>query len=145
MFQCEKCGARSPEAPSGVVVASESELRNPHYIRDLRAAVAAERLPRRLWRDAIADTLRDFAGAVLKADRTPWEVPEIDDHFPEDDDQRWVSDFARPLAEGKPFRMQGRVIERVRLIDLFFRIRHPELAATFGRPRSANDNAAGSA
>lgn len=137
---CEKCGAHiSPSLPT-VRAASDAELRSPHYLKDLKAAVAAEALPRRVWRNAIADAVRDFAGEIVKADRSPWAIPEIDDHFPEDGDQRWMSGFARPQVAGAAVRLQGRVLERVRLIDLYFRIRRPALAATFGRPRPANDN-----
>ena len=67
-------------------------------------------------------------------------MPEIDDVFRDDQQGRWFSDFVKLPASGKNPRLQDRVIERARLLDLYFRIRYPALAATFGLPEPANDN-----
>ncbi len=141
---CRYCGQALPESGAAVYMATDAELHNRHYLADLRGAVHDEGIPRRMWRDAVADAVRDFEGTILRPDGTPWPVPEIDDVFPDDDDQKWISGFARPktaaLSGHETPRVQRRVLDRIRLLDLYFRIRHPELAAGFGARIPANDN-----
>lgn len=138
---CPHCGGKMlPRDQRVVFVASDADLRNPLYLASLKSAVASLGLPRRQWRDAIADAVRDHEGPLLHSDGHVYEPPLVDDHFPEDEDQKWVSNFAKRAGEGKSARLQARVLERVRLIDLFFRIRFPELVAGFERFRPANDN-----
>jgi hypothetical protein len=139
---CEICSRHIPAPARRVSLASDSELAGALYLRALAGAMRALGLPRRAWRDAIADALRDFEGELLGPDGRPVEPPFADDHFPEDEDQRWVSDFTARAAAGRPIRLRAASRERVRLIDLFFRIRFPALAATFGRLEPVNDNAA---
>jgi hypothetical protein len=141
---CSHCGQLVPGDRQTVFIARDTDLANRHYLKDLRDAVYGEGIPRRLWRDAVADAVRDFEGTILRPDGTPWPVPEIDDVFPDDDDQKWISGFARPktaaLSGHETPRVQRRVLDRIRLLDLYFRIRHPELAAGFGARIPANDN-----
>ena len=138
----EMCGRHIRPARRVVTLASNAELRSSAYLRGLGMAMIALGLPRRGWRDAIADALRDFEGELRGPDGRRCEPPFVDDHFPEDEDQRWLSDFTARAAAGRPIRLQAKSLERVRLIDLFFRIRFPALAATFGRLLPDNDNAA---
>jgi hypothetical protein len=66
--------------------------------------------------------------AVDRADGRPFELPDIDDAFGGDGSFRWLSDFIR-FAEDPPHQLpQRRIIARLRLIDLYFRIKHPERA-----------------
>lgn len=141
-MQCRYCGGRIPRAALRTIrVASDADLRSPRYLADLKTAVAGLGLPRRVWRDAIADAVRDHDGMILTPVGGVYAIPEIDEHFPDDPDQRWMSAFASTGRDRHAGRLQRRVLERVRLVDLFFRLRHPALAATFGRS-PANDNAA---
>lgn len=142
MLICPTCGRTLAGSDCrSITLASDAELRNPHYLVSLKAAVRALALPRRHWRDTLADLIRDHSDEIRTADGDPFEPPEVDDCFPKDDGQRWISNFEKPPKDGKLPRLQNRVLERVRLIDLYFRINHPELAATFGRLIPANDNA----
>lgn len=140
---CEICGRPLADCERRVRLASDSDLRNPLYLTGLVAAMRALGLARRAWRDAIADALRDYEGELAGPDGAPIEAPLVDDHFPTDDDQRWLSDFVKDRADGSPVRLTRRTRERVRLIDLYFRLRAPAVAATFGRLVPANDNARG--
>ncbi len=139
-MHCETCGRPLAAPARAIRSASNSELRNPLYLKDLKAAMRALALPRRAWRDAIAEAFRDFEGGFLGPGGARFEAPYVDDHFPDDADQRWVSAFIANDPEDGPPRLTAKSLERVRLIDLYFRIRYPELAATFGCRVPANDN-----
>lgn len=144
MHICPSCGAKMPPRDQrAVFVASDAKLRNPLYLKSLKAAMGMLKLPRRQWRDAIADALCAFKGELLYPGGEPYLPPEIDDVFPEGEDQRWVSDFGKPLEPDKTVRLRASVVERVRLIDLFFRLRYPQIAQSFGQFDPANDNDAG--
>lgn len=123
-----------------VQVASDKELKNREYLHDLKASVARQCIARRQWLDELADTFRDYEGAILVNRNTLYDLPDLDDAFDDDIEMRWLSEFIRPAPDGKPVRLQSRVIERVRIIDLYFRIRYPALASTFGKLRAVNDN-----
>lgn len=72
--------------------------------------------------------LYGFEGKLVWPEGTPFELPEIDDAFGGDGSFRWLSDLIR-FAEASPRQHpQRRVLERLRLIDLYFRIKHPERA-----------------
>lgn len=111
-----------------VIVATDQELRDPHYYKRLWLA-ARNMHSRRRWLDVIADTLYNFDGDILNSDGTPWEMPDIDDIF---GDPRWFSTWFEVGPDGGP-RRNVRDIERLRLIDLYFRIALPAIARHFGR------------
>jgi len=68
---CRYCGRALPESGAAVYVATDADLHNRHYLADLRGAVHDEGIPRRMWRDAVADAIRDFEGTILRPDGTP--------------------------------------------------------------------------
>jgi hypothetical protein len=111
-----------------VTVASLPELmRSSHYQR-LAIATAALEFSRRKLIDEISEVLYGFEGKIVWADGRPFELPDIDDAFGGDGSFRWLSDFIR-FAEDPPHQLpQRRIIARLRLIDLYFRIKHPERA-----------------
>lgn len=111
-----------------VTVASLPELmRSSHYQR-LAIATAALEFSRRKLIDEISDALYGFEGRMVWPDGRPFELPDIDDAFGRDGSFRWLSDFIR-FAERPPHQLpQRRVIARLRIIDLYFRIEHPERA-----------------
>lgn len=120
--------ASEPNARS-VVMATDFQLgRKPHMQR-LAIAAKAEGLPRREWPNAIADAIYGFEGTIYFADGRKFEPTdtEIDDTFA-DPEFRWVSDFLSFATVEPRQRPQRRVIARLRLIDLYFRINHPERA-----------------
>lgn len=109
-------------------VASDTELRRRSQFQRLAIATAALEIPRRELINVIADAIYTFEGTILHPNGAPFEVPDIDDAFGNDGSFRWVSDFIR-FAEEPPRQVpQARIIERLRLIDLYFRIKHPERA-----------------
>lgn len=111
-----------------VAVASLSELMRPSHYQRLAIATAALEFSRRKLIDEISDILYDFDGKIVWPDGRPFELPDIDDAFGGDGSFRWLSDFIR-FAERPPQQLpQRRVIARLRLIDLYFRVKHPERA-----------------
>lgn len=112
-----------------VVMASDYQLQRIPHVSRLAIAAVAEGLSRRKWPDAIADAIYGFEGTIYYADGRRFEPTdtEVDDTF-RDPEFRWMSDFLA-FAEVPPRqRPQRRTLARLRLIDLYFRIKHPERA-----------------
>ncbi|GAB4182398.1 MAG: hypothetical protein Tsb002_03640 [Wenzhouxiangellaceae bacterium] len=115
-------------------VATDEQLKNRQYY--WRLWLSARNMPfaRREWLDVIADAIRDFDGSIMIGPGLPYKIPCIDTAFGDDPEMRWLGQYlkaADPLGT-IPHRHCTK-IERLRLIDLYFRIRFPELAAHFGR------------
>lgn len=111
-----------------ITVAAATELLHFAHFHRLAIATAALEFSRRKLIDEISDVLYGFTGKLVWPDGTPFDLPDIDDAFGGDGSFRWLSDFIR-FAEHPPIQVpQRRVIARLRLIDLYFRIKHPERA-----------------
>lgn len=108
-----------------VVVASDWELRRrSHYMRLAISTVALD-VSRRELINVVADTIYGFKGKIIWPNGTAFVMPYVDDAFGNEGSFRWVSDFLR-FAENPPRQMpQQRIIARLRLIDLYFRIKYP--------------------
>lgn len=106
-------------------------LLSEHYYRRLWLAVINVELPRRDRLDELADTFRDFGGVVVTPEGKPIELPLVDDAFGNDADMRWMGYYLRPDDTGEyPFSF-SRKVERLQLLDLYFRIKHPQIARHF--------------
>lgn len=111
-----------------ITVASDAQLLNPHYRRRLWIALRNEGISRRKWPDALAAAIYDFDGAILNPNGTRWNIPDIDDVM---GDPRWLSALLEE-CNGEPCRDTCK-IERLRILDLYFRIKHPNIQRHFGR------------
>jgi len=120
--------ASAPEPNRRIVAASDTALRRLSHFQRLAIATAALPVSRRQLPNLIADTLYNFNGKIVWPNGTPYVLPDIDAAFGDDGSFRWVSDFIRFAEEPPRQHPQRRVIERLRLIDLYFRIAHPERA-----------------
>lgn len=112
-----------------VVMAADYQLcRTSHYQR-LAIATAAMGVSRREIPNLLADAIYCFEGTIYWPDGRIYESSDtaVDDAFG-DDDFRWLSDFIRFADQEPRQRPQRRVLTRLRLIDLYFRIKHPERA-----------------
>ena len=122
--------ATSPEADQKtIVMAADYQLLRKSHFRRLAIAAAAEDISRREWPNAIADAIYGFEGTIYYANGRKFEPTdtEVDDTF-DDPEFRWISDFLA-FAEVEPRQKpQRRTLARLRLIDLYFRIKHPERA-----------------
>jgi len=112
-----------------VVVATKAELTNLHYFLRLWMAIRASLISRRKWLDVLAEAIYGFDGVILLPDGRLWSVPDIDDVI---GDPRWISILLEDV-DGRPKRTNIRKIEALRLFDLYFRIKHPDIARHFGR------------
>lgn len=111
-----------------VYVASDRQLKRKSHFQRLAIATAAMDVSRRELINVLSETIYNFEGHLLWPEGDVYEVPDVDDAFGDDGSFRWVSDFIR-FAETPPRQVpQGRIVERLRLIDLYFRIKHPERA-----------------
>ena len=115
-----------------IFLASEAELHTPSYYNRLWLAAKNQPLSRRAWLDEIADCFRDFEGTVYHQSGQIFEFPEVDSLFP-DCEMRWLSYYLEPSSAADVPRRISRHTERLRILDLYFRIQHPDLARHFGR------------
>ena len=122
-------------ARAEVMVAGDQELVKVSHFRRLAIATAALELSRREIPNWMADVIFGFEGSVLWPNGTlfPLHDTVIDEAFNNEGSFRWLSDFMR-FADCPPRQApQRRVLARLRLIDLAFRIDKPDIAQHFGR------------
>lgn len=112
-----------------VVMATDFQLGRISHVARLSIAAVAEGFSRREWPNAIADAVYGFEGTIYFADGRKFEPTdtEVDDTFA-DPDFRWISDFLAFADVPPRQRPQRRTLARLRLIDLYFRIKYPERA-----------------
>lgn len=119
------------EAKRVVYVCTDNELMvNGYYINLWRAAKNVG-IPRRQWLDLLADCFCAFSGDIRWSSGDKYEIPMIDEAFGDDCDCRWLSYYLMPDETGNRPALRSRMYERIRLIDLYFRIRHPNIADEF--------------
>ena len=120
---CNPC-VRPPYGESHyrtIVVASDAELRRRSYFR--RMAISTR------------DLIYLYEGPVELPGGSTFLISDsaIDDAFGDDGSFRWLSDFVR-FADTPPRQApQWRVLARLRLIDIAFKIARPDVARHFGR------------
>lgn len=120
--------ARGTGSVASVTVASDRQLRRRSHFQRLAIATAALEVSRRELINVISDEIYAFDGVIFWPDGRAFEIPDIDEAFGTDGSFRWVSDFIR-FADEPPRQLpQARVVDRLRMIDLYFRIKHPERA-----------------
>jgi len=116
-------------------MASIQELRTTSYFRRLAIATTNLGLSRREIPNWMADVIFDFEGTIRSLEGRNVEVKDtaIDDAFNNDGSFRWLSDFVGFADESPRQAAQHRVINRLQLLDLAFKIDKPEIALHFGR------------
>lgn len=118
-----------------VVVASDAQLSRKSHVQRLAMATRALELPRREIPNWIADQVFGFEGMIVWPDGRVFDLSDtaIDKAFNDDGSFRWLSDFLRFAEEPPKQRPQSRVLDRLRLIDLAFRIAKPDQARLIRR------------
>lgn len=113
-----------------VTVATNGQLQRKSHYRRLGIAYAALDVPRRSFPNVLADTIYEFEGAITWINGMPFVLADnaVDDAFGGDGSFRWLSDFKRFVEIEPRQQPQDRIIPRLRLIDLYFRIKHPARA-----------------
>lgn len=117
-----------------VYVATDAELLSDHYYRRLWMAVRNIGISRRDWLDELSDAFleADARVRIIYRSGDPYRLPEIDEVFP-CPEMRWLSDYLKSDPSGLKPASRSRAVERLRLLDLFFRVKHPQIAAHFAR------------
>lgn len=114
--------------PPFVVIASKQEITDPHYNFRLWLAARNMKVSRREWPNLIADAIYGYEGKIYCPDGRLWPIPDVDEVL---GDPRWFSYYFEEI-NGAP-RREVRLIEKLRLIDLFYRISKPDIQRHFGR------------
>ena len=108
-------------------------LLSQHYYRRLWLAVRNVDIARRDWLDELADTFRDYPGVILTPCGQYYDLPFIDDIFGDDIDMRWLGYYLCADDSGSGPRVRTRQTERLQILDLYFRIKWPEIARHFAK------------
>lgn len=116
-----------------IYLATPDELNDIHYLRRLWMAIKNVKISRRSWLEELTATFRDFNGIVLYRSDVPYKMPDIDDLFGNDPTMRWLGYFLATPPRNEKAPARTRVIERLRVLDLYFRIKHPHISRNFGQ------------
>jgi len=114
-----------------IYLATTQELILESYYWRLWITVKNLPIARRNWLNEIADTFRDFEGVVIERSGKPFPLPLVDDIFGDDPDMRWFSYYLKPNHSGIFPHSRIRKLERLQLLDVYFRIKHPDIARHF--------------
>ena len=111
-----------------IETASNVELNDKYYL--FRLWLAARNMPysRREWPNIICKAIYEFDGEIVFSDGWRWPIPDIDEVL---GDPRWFSYYFEE-CNGKPKRTV-RLLERLRILDLWFRIAKPDIQAHFSK------------
>lgn len=116
-----------------IYVATQDELLSQSYYSRLWIAIKNIKRPRRSWLDELANTFRDFNGRIVFRNGQPFMIPCLDAAFGNDPDLRWLGYYLRPDKSGRHPKTVSRKLARLRLLDLYCRIKYPLIARHFGR------------
>lgn len=143
MTICRRChfdvfqpcdAARSSDRRKPIIVACDDELRRPSHFFRLGTAVKSLGMSRRLFADTVIITLGTYDGSFLWPEGATFVLTDdtIIRAFGYDADARWFSLFQKQTAP--PIRQaQRRLVPRLRLLDAYFQITHPDIARHFYR------------
>lgn len=115
-----------------VIVASNYELCRQSHVQRLAIATVERKIPRRRLIDWIATVVANYEGRIIWATGVEFEFGEMAIYeafaVEKDPSQRWVGNFYK-FSVHPPIQVaQSRIIDRLRYIDLAFRIDFPERA-----------------
>lgn len=112
-----------------VFLTEAEKFNNPHLRKRMWLATRNMKISRRSWPDEIADAIYNFNGNIMVSNGMRWPIPDVDKVL---GDPRWFSYYFEEGEDGEP-RREVRLIERLRLIDLYFKIKHPLIARHFDK------------
>lgn len=144
MHVCPQCGGNISAtdhiqtSPQTVTVATDWQLRRIPHVQRLAVATLNVKQEKDLSRRGIPDWIAHVTYNFLYEDkgRILWPVGRvfeigdetIDLAFGDDGSFRWLSDFLSFASQPPKQKPQRRVLTRLRLIDLAFRIEYPKRA-----------------
>jgi len=118
-----------------VYVANDAELLNRNYYQRLWLFCRNLPINRREWLDELANTFRDADASTDYQWQSgkPYDLPDIEEEVFPDPDMRWLSEFFQGDPNGLKPKLRTRMVERLRVLDLYVRVKHPRIAAHFKR------------
>ena len=117
-----------------VRVATMAELTNQHYYRRMWMAVKNVDIGgRRKWLDELAACFRDYECEIVYPSGQPFPLGDIDEIFGDDPDVRWLGYYLRSDPTGTQPKAMSRKLERIRILDLYFRVKYEKIAQHFSR------------
>lgn len=128
---CKPCHFKpANQNARAVIVATDEELSRRSHFQRLATATRALCIARREIPNWMADTIYGFRGRITWPDGRPFEIDDedIDLAFNDDGSFRWLSAFMYFSEYDPKQKPQVRVLRRLRLIDLAFRISNPARA-----------------
>jgi len=111
-----------------IFVATNDELNNTTYYRRLWIAAVNKNLSSRKWLDYMNESVLNFEGEIFTRNGIRWPIRCVDDVW---GDRRNISNFLQAI-DGMP-RRKIRMIERLRYMDVTFRITQPSIQSNFGK------------
>lgn len=126
---CVGCSAR---------LASDRELDNPDFIRDLRNYAVRLPISSRHWREALNDMYRDYRGCIVDPQTRSAVYLDMEE-FERPNIREWFRDFcSRVPADASPY-VTAATRERARILATVLRASDPAGTMLWGM-RPANDN-----
>ena len=127
-------------------IVTNTEIRDPQFVRAVRATARDQCVASRAWVDSLYDWLRDYPGCFVdkRGQRTELEMVHLEYADGAEKEEaphaRWYQDFCNTPCppDVTPF-VRKEAWERVRIIATLLRATYPVRAATWGEV-PANDN-----
>lgn len=124
--ECFYCCSSACKKGVVVMLAPQNYLLTEQYYLIIWVTFVDLRLPRRELADEILNTFRDCCCADLcDASGRPYELPEFDDVFTEDDSRRWFGSYIQKDASGERPKCFTRIIPRLEILDLAAKLINP--------------------
>lgn len=124
--ECFYCCSSACKKGVVVMLAPQNYLLTEQYYLIIWVTFVDLRLPRRELADEILNTFRDCCCADLRdASGRPYELPEFDDVFTEDDSRRWFGSYIQRDASGERPKSFTRIILRLEILDLAAKLINP--------------------
>lgn len=137
-FLCGRCISLGFCCRLTVNLASDRNLDNPEYIRDVRMFAFSLSIKASRWHEHLTNLYRDYRGRVLGLDER--EVSLDMDEFEVPHVREWFRDFCcTPCPEETIPRLRRESKERVRNLATILAAHYPERALLWG-VRPSNDN-----
>lgn len=112
-----------------VSIVTRGIVNKPCYKRRLWIAARNMNIPWCDWIDVIADAINNFDGVILACSGgILWPIPEVKKVF---NDPRWFFHYLETLNDDP--RWDIMILQRIQLIDLYFKISKPAIARHFNK------------
>ena len=136
MNLCPYCPDFTNRVARHVSVVTDKELKDPSFLRDVRAFTSGLGISPEDWPEYAIDIYRDFDGFIIDHERHVISLnTEHLETYPE-----WYREWVNtPVPPGVIPRPRGASRARIRVLVTLLKIKFPDAAAQWGR-RAANDN-----